>query len=518
MNYESVILILFVIASIVAMATRRLNLPYTIALMAVGLVLGSLHLLNPPHLTQELLYAVFLPPLIFEAAIHIKFSDMQKDLLLITTLVIPGVILSTLVTAAVMIPVSVHFTQIDTITWPLGILFGAAVAATDPVAVVSIFQRLGVPRRLRLLIESESLLNDGTSIVVFILALHYIQGNIGSPEATLIDFFKIVGFGLLAGTIVGLLTSVAMSQIDDAMVTITLSTVAAYGAFLIADRLGVSGVMSTVAAGLVVGNRGFSQTLFPSIRISTETFWEYLAFAMNSLIFLLMGFAINLQMLWELWPIVLIAYISVLVARFFVVNFTWLLFYPTRLKIPYNWSVVLAWGGLRGALSMVLALSIPDSLGFKEVIVTLVFGVVLLSIFIQGLSMTPLMRALKLASPVSEIKSYELLKTKIALLQDTLEEIDHLQKRRMLHAKSAKSLKEEFAKELERLETKLDELEPDKEAMLTEEMLRTKRRILMEQKNTLLEMYQNGAISFDAYEELKSQIDAKLLELENMGI
>ncbi len=518
MSYESVILILFIIASIVAMATRRLNLPYTIALMAVGLVLGSLHLLNPPHLTQELLYAVFLPPLIFEAAIHIKASDMQKDIPTIATLVIPGVILATLVTAAVMIFVSVHFTQIDTITWPLGILFGAAVAATDPVAVVAIFQRLGIPRRLRILIESESLLNDGTSIVVFILALHYIQGNIGSPQETIIDFFKIVGFGLLAGTVVGLLTSVAMSQIDDAMVTITLSTVAAYGSFLIADKLGVSGVMSTVAAGLIVGNRGFSQTLFPSIRISTETFWEYIAFAMNSLIFLLMGFAINLKMLWELWPIVIIAYLSVLIARFFVVNSTWLLFYPSRLRFPYNWSIVLVWGGLRGALSMVLALSIPDSLGFKEVIVTLVFGVVLISIFIQGLSMTSLMRSLGLASPVSKIKEYELLKTKIALLQDSIDEILHLQKRRMLHAKSAQNLKEEFLKELKTFETRLDELSPDKEAMLTEEILRTKRRILMEQKNTLLEMYQNGAISFDSFEELKTQIDTKLLELENMGI
>ena len=518
MSYESVILILFVIASAVSMVTRRLNLPYTIALMAVGLILGSLHLLNPPHLTQELLYAVFLPALIFEAAIHLKAGDMQKDILPITTLVIPGVILSMLITAAVLIWVSVHFTQIDTITWPLGILFGAAVAATDPVAVVAIFQRLGVPRRLRILVESESLLNDGTSIVVFILALHYLQGDLGNTRQVLIDFFRIVGFGLLVGTTVGLITAVVMRQLDDAMVTITLSTVAAYGSFLIADKLGVSGVMSTVAAGLLVGNRGFSQTLFPSIRISTETFWEYIAFAMNSLIFLLMGFAINLQMLWELWPIVLIAYLSVLVARFFVVNFTWALFAPTRLKFPYSWSVVLSWGGLRGALSMVLALSIPDSLGFKEVIVTLVFGVVLLSIFIQGLSMTPLMRILGLASPISELKEYELVKTQIALIENTLDEIEHLKKRRMLHAKSAQNLKEEFSQQLSVLQTKLDELVPDKEAMLTEETLRTKRRILMEQKNTLLEMYQNGAISFDAYEELRTQIDTKLLELENIGI
>ena len=518
MNYESVILILFVIASIVSVLTRRLNLPYTIALMAVGLILGSLHLLNPPHLTQELLYAVFLPPLIFEAAIHIKAEEMQKDILPVTTLVIPGVILSTLITAAVMMEVSLHFTQIHTITWPLGILFGAAVAATDPVAVVAIFQRLGVPRRLRVLIESESLLNDGTSIVVFILALHYIQGDMGTHSETLIDFFRIVGFGLLTGTIVGLLASMVMKHIDDAMVMITLTTVAAYGSFLIADKLGVSGVMSTVAAGLTVGNKGFSKTIFPSIRISTETFWEYIAFAMNSLIFLLMGFAINLKMLWELWPIVLIAYLSVLVARFLVVNFTWLFFYPTHLKIPYKWSVVLSWGGLRGALSMVLALSIPESLWFKDVIVTLVFGVVLLSIFIQGLSMTPLMRLLGLISSVSGLKEYELVKTKIALLHNAIDEIEHFEKKRMLHTDSAKNLKEEFTEDLETLHHRLDELSPDQEIVLNEEVLRTKRRIMMDQKNALLEMYQNGAVSFEVYKELKMQIDTKLLEIENVGI
>ena len=517
MSYESAVLILFVIASIVAMATRRLNLPYTIALMGVGLILGSFHLLNPPHLTQELLYSIFLPPLIFEAAIHLKSGDLQKDWPPIATLVIPGVVFSTLLTAAVMIPVSQHFSGVESMTWPLGILFGAAVAATDPVAVVAIFRRLGVPRRLRILVESESLLNDGTSIVVFILALHYISGELGSPRETVVDFFRIVGFGLLTGTVVGLLTSLVMRHLDDAMVTITLTTVAAYGSFLIAERLGVSGVMSTVAAGLWVGNRGFSRAFFPSIRLATETFWEYIAFAMNSLIFLLMGFAINLTLLWKLWPVVLLAYLAMLIARFAVVNMTWLLFWPTRLRFPYLWSIVLFWGGLRGALSMVLALSIPDSLPFKEVIVTLVFGVVLLSVFLQGLSMTPLMRLLGLASPVSSLREYELLKTRASLLEDALDEVEHLKRRRMLHARSAKELKAELEKELQELEKALDIHAPDREAMLAEEMLRTRRRILMEQKNALLERYQSGMVSYDVYEEIKGQIDAKLLELENMG-
>lgn len=517
MNYESVILILFVVASIVAVAARRIGLPYTIALMAVGLGLGSLHLLNPPHLTQELLYAIFLPPLIFEAAIHLKTSDMQKNILPISVLVIPGVVLSTLVTAAVMIPVSLHFTQIDTITWPLGILFGAAVAATDPVAVVALFQKIGVPRRLRILLESESLLNDGTAIVVFILALHYLQGELGTPGETVMDFFKIVGLGVMVGSVVGLLTSVVTRHLDDTMVVITLSTVAAYGSFLIADRLEVSGVMSTVAAGLITGNRGFSNTFFPSIRIATETFWEYIAFAMNSLIFLLMGFAINLQMLWELWPIVLIAYFSVLIARFFVVNFTWALFYPTRFHFPYRWSLILSWGGLRGALSMVLALSIPDTLAFKEVIVTLVFGVVLLSIFLQGLSMIPLMRLIGFVSPLDTFKAYEVAKTEVALAEESLDGIDRMKKRRLLHEQSAQKLHDEFTTQLQDYVHQLDEIEPDKEAMLTEEVLRAKRRLLMEQKEKLIEMYQNGGISFESYETVRMEIDSKLLELENLG-
>ena len=518
MAYESVILILFLIASFVAVIAKRLNLPYTIALVGVGLLLGAVHLLNPPHLTQELLYAIFLPPLIFEAAIHLNFEDIKRDFWPIVMLVVPGVVVSTLITAAVMVPVSHVFTQIDVISWSVGILFGAAVAATDPVSVVSLFKQLGAPRRLRVLIESESLLNDGTSIVVFILALKFIEGKVTSTQMAGINFITIVGLGLLIGYIIGLLAAQFIAHIDDAMVTITITTVAAYGAFLIAENLGVSGVMSTVAAGLVCGEQGLSKTILPSIRLATETFWEYIAFAMNSLIFLLMGFTINLTLLWELWPIVLIAYGAVLVARFFVVTITWLLFLPTRWRFPFSWATVLTWGGLRGALSMVLALSIPDSFALKDVIVALVFGVVLLSIFLQGLTMAPFLRVLKLVSPVSALKRYELVKTELNLIQETLEMIDKLASRRFINAQSAKMLRQEFQKKLDELNAMLDELEPDMEVLMHEEVLRIKRRVLMEQKRLLFEMYQNGMISLEVYENIKNEIDEKLFELENMGV
>ncbi len=517
MSDESVILVLFVVASAVAMAARRTHLPYTIALMGVGLVLGAMHVLAPPHLTQEILYAIFLPGLIFEAAIHLRAADMFKDLWTITALVVPGVVLSTLLTAAVLIPVSHEFTQLAALGWPLAILFGAAVAATDPVSVVALFKQLGAPRRLRLLIESESLLNDGTSIVVFILALHFLQGTLSTPQAAAVDFFRIVGMGLLIGTLVGLVTAFVMRHMDDPMVTITLTTVAAYGSFLIADQLGVSGVMSTVAAGLVCGNRGFAGFLFPSIRVATETFWEYIAFALNSLIFLLMGFAIDLGMLWRLWPIVLIAYGSVVAARFVVVTGAWSLFRLTRLKFPFQWSIVMGWGGLRGALSMVLALSIPPGMAFRDLVVTLVFGVVLLSIFIQGLTMTPLTRLLGVIGTKTKVKDYEIAKTEAALARETLEELERLRSRRMLTDDSAAVLKEEFGRLLESATLKLDSLQPDRQALVQEEVLQFRRRVIMEQKAKLLEMYQSGAIGSDAYEELQKELDARLLELETLS-
>ncbi len=517
MSYESVILILFIIASIVAVIAQHINLPYTIALVAVGLILGALHLFHPPSLTQELLYTVFLPPLIFEAAIHLKASELWRDGWVISVLVIPGVIASTLLTAAVMVPISIHFAQINIITWPVAILFGAAVSATDPVAVVSLFKKLGAPKRLRFLIESESLLNDGTSIVVFTLAMEYIFGHLGTPQDIAINFFKIVGFGLFIGAVIGLITSAIMQHVDDAMVTITLTTIAAYGSFLVSNKLGFSGVMSTVAAGLVIGEKGLSQTLFPSIRLSTETFWEYIVFALNSLIFLLMGFAINLTLLWKLFPIVLIAYGSVLIARFFVVTGTWGIFRPTNYKFPFSWSIIMTWGGLRGALSMVLALSIPNSFDMKELIVTLVFGVVLISIFIQGITMSPLMKILGILPPVSKLKNYELLKTEISLYQNTVETIKNLNQRHFLSSKSLELLTKEYQKKIDALSEELNKTEINEEVLIKEEMLNIKRRMVMEETKTLLEMYQSGTINPEVYKTIKNEFDVQLFELENGG-
>jgi len=516
MQFEYVILILFVIASIVAVLAKRLNLPYTIALMAVGLVLGTLNLLEPPHLSKELLYAIFLPPLIYEAAIHIDLEDLRKDFWTIFLLVVPGVILSTLVSAAILVWLS-QIGKLQNIPWSLGILFGAAVAATDPIAVVALFKRLGAPKRLRFLIEGESLLNDGTSIVVFTIALEFFLATTHSIESAAVEFTKVVGFGIFIGAIVGILAAVSLRRIDDAMIAITITTVAAFASFLVADRLGASGVMSTVAAGLLTQDIGISKNAFASIKLTIETFWEYIAFAMNSLIFLLMGFTIKLDMLFDLWPVILVAYLAVLVARFFVVGGTWALLWPTSMRFPFGWALVLWWGGLRGALSMVLALSLPEGFAFKDLIVTLVFGVVLLSIFVQGLTMPLVLQLLKIA-PAKILREYELYKTRIALIHAAIDKIQRYAKQHIIDPKTAEKLTKEYESKLSSSIEALGKLQPDREVTLKEEFLRIKRRLLLEQKEELLELYRSGAVSYEIYKELQSKLDEELFTLENQGV
>ena len=516
MPYEIVILTLFLIASLAAIWVRRIHLPYTVALVAIGLVLGNMGLLHPPRLTQEVLYAIFLPGLVFEAAIHLDSRAMMRDIWSITALVVPGVVLSTVVSAAMLVYAGQVFSQIPSVTWPIALLFGAAVAATDPVAVVSTFKQLGAPKRLRMLIESESLLNDGTGIVIFGIVMSFIAHKVHSPAEITIEFFKVAGLGALLGLLVGLLVAWVIEELDDAMVVISMTVIAAYGSFLLADRMEISGVIAAVATGLVLQNRVMSVSLFPSVRLSVEGFWEFMAFALNSLIFLLMGFAVHLELLISFWPIILLAYAAMMLARIVVVTGVWGVLYPTPLRFPFSWAVVMSWGGLRGALSMVLALSLPDSLPYKEVVVTMVFGVVLLTIFIQGLTVGPLARWLGIIGKKADIEAYERARVQAMLAQSVLDEIDYLQK----HHIASKETLEEVAQEYQQLKADAEEAiqqnKPEKETLGTVESLRVKRHLINLQKARLLEAYRKGSISRDLYEKLNADLDARLIEIDNL--
>jgi monovalent cation:H+ antiporter, CPA1 family len=399
MGFEAHFILLFALATAVALLARRLRVPYTVALVIAGLALGSTTVLAVPHLTQKLLYSVFLPGLLFEAAFHLRADKFWENRLVMMTLAVPGVGTAALLTAALLTPTvdALHFG--GAFSWREALVFGALISATDPIAVVGLFRSLGVTGRLAVLVEGESLLNDGTAAVLFALILAQVTGHATTAGQATLTFVTVVGLGVLVGLVLSFAVSKVIQQVDDPMIEITLTTIAAYGSFALAEQIHASGVIATVAAGMVCGNYAARTGMSPSTRIAVESFWEYVAFALNSIVFLLIGFTVHVDALFRSWAPILIAYLAVTVGRAGVIYLTTALLRRSRERMPWSWSAVLTWGGLRGALSMVLALGLAADFPHRDLVVTMTFGVVIVSILLQGLTMAPLLRRLGLARP-----------------------------------------------------------------------------------------------------------------------
>ena len=378
---------LLFVSALVAMLTRRLHLPYTVGLVLAGMALYFSHVYIRWHLTKDLVFSVFLPPLVFEAALFIHWRDFKKQLPIVTVLATAGVVLAAAVTA-----VGMHYA----LSWDWGssIVFGVLIAATDPVSVIATFKESQAHGRLRMLIESESLLNDGTSAVAFVAVLGVLAGGhetVLSITGTL--FVAIVG-GVLIGGIIAYLFMLLAGRTPDYLVEITFTTLVAYGSFFVAEHFHCSGVLAALSAGLVVGNFRSSGSISTAGRHALGPFWEYMAFVANSLIFLLIGAQEAQQHFKGLGIPVLLAIGLVTLGRAATIYPLCALFARSRLKVDIRHQHVLFWGGLRGALALALSLSLPEDLPRRDLIVVITFAVVAFSVFAQGLTITPLLRRL----------------------------------------------------------------------------------------------------------------------------
>jgi CPA1 family monovalent cation:H+ antiporter len=383
-NIVTLGLLLFV-ACVVAIVTRRIGLPYTIGLVAAGIGLSLAGYRSGIVLTPELIFTVLLPPLVFEAAIHLKWRRFRDEAPLVLSLAFGGTLLSAGVVAAGM-----HWAI--GWGWQAALLFGALIAATDPVSVVAMMKEQDAEPRLRFVMEAESLLNDGAAAVLFALVAAAIAG--GSTDAGTIAqaFLVTVAGGILCGMAVagGLLLIAGRS--DDHLVELTLTVLAAYGSFLIAEEIGVSGVLATLAAGMLVGNYGRARSLTERGGEALVRFWDFAAFLANSVVFLLIGSREAEQSLAAfLWPAA-VATGLVLAGRAAAIFPVAGLFARHRAAIDGLTSTILFWGGLRGALALALALAAPVSLPEHDALVSVAFAVVAFSIFVQGATMPMLLR------------------------------------------------------------------------------------------------------------------------------
>jgi CPA1 family monovalent cation:H+ antiporter len=390
---------LLMVAIFVAILARRLRLPYTVGLVVAGGLLAFSRLDSGLRLTHDVIFDAILPPLLFEAAINIAWHELRRDAVPIVILSIFGVV----ITAAV---VSGGMTWL--LGWPIGsaLILGVLIAATDPVAVIAMFKDTGVGGRLRLLVESESLFNDGVAAVLFGVVLAWSQGSAGGLGDIGWSLLRMSGGGILLGLAMGGAAILVAGRTTDRIIEVAVTAMAAYGAFLTAEYLHFSGVLATVSAGLLIGGlgvRGGSARfgLSRSGRALVLDLWEFAAFVANSLVFLLIGLAVArvhfsaLGLGTLLWTIAF-----VLIGRGATVYPIAAIFSRSRWAIPTKAQHVLWWGGLRGALALALALSLPDSVGRRDDIVIATFAVVGFSIIVQGLTMPLLLRWLKLL-PVS---------------------------------------------------------------------------------------------------------------------
>ena len=412
-NLEQFLIVLSVslsVATISRIFSWFRQIPYTLLLVIVGLGLAFVDI-RLVSLSPELILEIFLPPLLFEAAWNIRWRSLKDSLIPVTLFAVVGVVISVV---GVAFPLS-YFTDLSLAT---ALLVGASLSATDPVSVVALFRELGASKRLTILMEGESLFNDGVAVVAFLLLVDVPTGS-GEFDLSMIviRFLTFVGIGLGIGSLIGFGISYLTQRFDLPLVEQSLTLVSAYGTYLVTEELGGSGVIGVVTVGIILGNFGSRIGMNPRTRLLVSEFWDFLAFFVNSIVFLLIGDQINFTSLRNNFDLIIVAIAAVLVTRAIVIfglgNISNLI---SQTKTNFREQTVLWWGGLRGSVSIAVALSVPVVLTGRQEIIDTVFGVVLFTLLVQGLSTKWLLTTLNLIGDQPLRQEYsELLARKVAM-------------------------------------------------------------------------------------------------------
>ena len=398
---------LLFIASATAVVIKKLRIPYTVVLVLIGLALSVLSgsetfaFLNTLELSPDLVFYFFLPMLIFEGAYNIRFLDLRSSIRTISVFAVVSLVISTFFIGLA----SYYLLPYVGMEIPLltMLLFGALISATDPIAALAIFKEIGVPKRLRMLLEGESLLNDGTALALFqvILAVMAVGTvSVGTAAQGFIHFWVLILGGAAFGAGSGYLFANMIARVRNlAVVEITLTLILAHVTFIFAERFfSVSGIIATTAAAMVIGNYG-RYKISPSVRGFMEHFWEYTAFVSNSLIFLLIGLSVKSADLEDYVLPVIVALGIVIVARFFsIFSVTPFInrFFAKEGKVPLSWQMILSWGGLRGALPLAIVLLLPHDFEHRNFILILTLAVIFFTLLIKAATMKAFLVFLKL--------------------------------------------------------------------------------------------------------------------------
>jgi len=378
------------LATVLGLVSKRAQLlPYPIVLALAGVAIGVIPGIPVPHLSPDILLVAFVPGLVFEAALTLDLAELRRRLLPVGLLVTVGVAV-TVVLIGFFTHWLIGFTLAD------GMLLGAILAATDPIAVVTLLRRIKAPSGLAAILEGESLLNDGTGVAAFSAVLATIVSGSPSTLDAGLRFVELTLGGTAVGIIVGFVGLLLLRFADDAPLEILATLVIAYGSYLIADVLHASGIVAVVVAGIVVARYGASVGKLHGPQLLG--FWNLLAFVLNAMLFILVGAALPASKLLPVAGLVVAAFAVMLVTRAIPVYGLLTLAALRAPPIPWRWRHLTFWAGLRGALAVALALSVAATPGIDSRVSIVAYGVVLMSLVVQGGLISPVMRVLRIES------------------------------------------------------------------------------------------------------------------------
>jgi monovalent cation:H+ antiporter, CPA1 family len=513
-SYVTDSIILLLVATAVALLSRRLRIPYVTGLVFAGLAIASF-LPGKTGLNPALILNLFLPILLFESAINTDISRLRSTLKPITMLAGPGVLVCCGVTAIAL----KYSLGLD---WIAALLLGILLAITDTVSVIAVFKEISVPSRLTTIVEGESLVNDGAALVLFNLVLqaHLTSSSVPILEGAQKIFIAIAG-GSLLGVAIGYLSAGLLKRSDDNLSSILLTVAIALGTYQAGYAIGVSGVVAVVIAGLIVGNIGVSKEVSASNRVTLFSFWEYAGFGVNTFIFLLVGVEVDLSTLWNTLPAVLLAILAYQTGRILSVYPLIAIVNRFDRPIPWRWKHVLFLGNIKGSLSMALALTIPASLTNRSFLIAVVFGTVLLSLVVQGLSLPWLIQKLNLTRVSAARRETEDLRAQLITAKAAQDELDGMLKKGVVPKAVYEELRSLYQVQVAKAEKTLRDrynqwstgsaLSKGDPAQL--DMIR--RRLLLAEKGALTDALRQRIVSEAIAKSRIQELDEKLLNLDD---